>query len=103
MFQSQAESLTGQNTVNNDAVVFNGATIMNAAPVLQTAPTPGSLPPPTQINRNVLYGTDYMITPTLLNRANTISSGSINYPLIPGGVNGGSNKTFSINGINSVT
>ncbi|MRN52273.1 DUF5704 domain-containing protein, partial [Paenibacillus monticola] len=103
VFQSKAESTTGKNTVNNDFVVFNGATIMDKAPVSQSAPTPGNLPAPTQIDRNVLFGSNYMISSTLLNRANTSSSGLIYYDLIPGNVNGGSNNSFPINGINTIT
>ncbi|WP_144026240.1 DUF5704 domain-containing protein [Paenibacillus sp. FSL H8-0259] len=102
-FQSEAESSVGKNTVNNDSVVFNEMTIMDQTEVPESAPAPSALPAPTQIDRNVLYGTNYKIGSTLQNRANTLSSGSIYYDLIPGNVNGGSNKSFAINGINSVT
>lgn len=102
-FTSKAESSIGQNKVRNDHVVFNGSTIMDNGWTSQTAPKPGSIPLATTIGRDVLYGKNYMISKTLLNKANTPSTGSIYYDLIPGNIKGGSNKTFPVNGLNTVT
>lgn len=102
-FRSRAESSVGQNKVRNDYVVFNGSTIMNNGWVDQSAPAPGSIPSSPVIERDVLYGKNYMISKTLVNKANTPSSGTIYYSLIPGNINGGGDKQFPINGINTVT
>jgi hypothetical protein len=102
-FTSAAESAVGQNQVKNDRVLFNGSTVMSDSWAQGTAPTPGIIPPATTIQRDVLYGKNYLISSTLLNKANTTSTGTIDYELIPGNINGGSNKTYPVNAINTVT
>lgn len=102
-FTSAAESAVGQNQVKNDRVLFNGSTVMSDSWAQGTAPTPGIIPPAATIQRDVLYGRNYLISNTLLNRANTTSTGTIDYDLIPGNINGGSNQSFPIHAINTVT
>lgn len=102
-FTSAAESAVGQNQVKNDRVLFNGSTVMSDNWAQGTAPTPGIIPPAATIQRDVLYGRNYLISNTLLNRANTTSTGTIDYDLIPGNINGGSNQSFPVNAINTVT
>lgn len=103
LFQSAAEERVGQNKVKNDYLIFNGQTIMSDSQVERSAPTPGSIPSPTEIHQDVLYRNNLLISSSLLNRANTPSTGKIYYKLIPGNINGGSNKEFDIPGINTVT
>ncbi|WP_051217309.1 DUF5704 domain-containing protein [Paenibacillus assamensis] len=103
LFTSTAESHVGENKVKNDHVVFNGSTIMSNNWVDRAAPVPGIIPSPTTIHRNVLYGRNYMIRSTLLNKANTPSTGSIFYELIPNNIKGGADKTYSVHGLNPVT
>lgn len=102
-FTSAAESAVGQNQVKNDRVLFNGSTVMSDSWAQGTAPTPGIIPPAATIQRDVLYGRNYLISNTLLNKANTTSTGTIDYDLIPGNINGGSNQSFPIHAINTVT
>lgn len=102
-FSSAAESAVGQNQVRNDRVLFNGSTVMSDGWAQGTAPTPGIIPPAATIQRDVLYGRNYLISNTLLNRANTTSTGTIDYDLIPGNIKGGSNQSFPIHAINPVT
>lgn len=102
-YTSAAESAVGQNQVKNDRVLFNGSTVMSDSWAQGTAPTPGIIPPAATIQRDVLYGRNYLISNTLLNRANTTSTGTIDYDLIPGNINGGSNQSFPIHAINTVT
>lgn len=102
-FTSAAESAVGQNQVKNDKVLFNGSTVMSISWAQETAPTPGIIPPASTINRDVLYGKNYLISSTLLNKKNTPSTGTIDYDLIPGNINGGSPKSYPINAINTVT
>lgn len=102
-FTSVAESAVGQNQVKNDRVLFNGSTVMSDSWAQGTAPTPGIIPPAATIQRDVLYGRNYLISNTLLNKANTTSTGTIEYDLIPGNINGGSNQSFPVNAINTVT
>lgn len=101
-FSGQAQDAVGEVQVRNDKVVFNGSQIMNDSWSGQNAPTPGRIPDPTVIGENVLYSPNNMISSSLLNRANTSSSGTIFYNLIQG-IKGGSPKQFPINGINTVT
>lgn len=102
-FTSAAESAVGQNQVKNDRVQFNGSTVMSDSWAQGTAPTPGIIPPAATIQRDVLYGRNYLISNTLLNKANTTSIGTIDYDLIPGNINGGSNQSFPVKAINTVT
>ncbi len=101
--KGMAESNTPQSKVNNDLVKFNNTTIMNNLEATKDGPTPSNIPNPTTIGRDVLYKPGNMISSSLLNKANTTSSGEIYYDLLPGNVNGGSNKVLPINGINTVT
>ncbi|WP_244905544.1 DUF5704 domain-containing protein [Paenibacillus physcomitrellae] len=103
LFQSQAESSIQQIEVNNDQVVFNGATIMNNARTSQSAPTPGAIPQPGQISQNVLYRSGLTVSKSLTNRSGNPTTGTLRYSLLPGNINGGSDKTFPITGMNSVT
>lgn len=102
-FTPAAESAVGQNQVRNDKVLFNGSTVMSDSWAQATAPTPGIIPPASTINRDVLYGKNYLISSTLLNKKNTPSTGTIDYDLIPGNINGGSPKSYPVNAINTVT
>jgi len=101
--KGMAETNTPQSKVNNDLVKFNSATIMNDVEATKDGPTPSNIPNSTTIGRDVLYKPGNMISNSLLNKANTTSSGEIYYDLLPGNVNGGSNIIFPINGINTVT
>lgn len=101
--KGMAESNTPQNKVKNDLVKFNNTTIMNDVEATKDGPTPSNIPNPTTIGRDVLYKPGNMISNSLLNKANTTSSGEIYYDLLPGNVNGGANKILPINGINTVT
>mgnify|MGYP002269007164 CR=1 FL=1 len=101
--KGMAESNTPQSKVNNDLVKFNNTTIMNDVEATKDGPAPSNIPNPTTIGRDVLYKPGNMISNSLLNKANTTSSGEIYYDLLPGNVNGGTNKILPINGINTVT
>lgn len=103
LLKGMAESNTPQSKVNNDLVKFNNTTIMNDVEATKDGPTPSNIPNPTMIGRDVLYKPGNMISNSLLNKANTTSSGEIYYDLLPGNVNGGANKILPINGINTVT
>ncbi|WP_079697320.1 MULTISPECIES: DUF5704 domain-containing protein [unclassified Paenibacillus] len=101
--KGMAESNTPQSKVNNDLVKFNNTKIMDDAETTKDGPIPTNIPNPTTIGQDVLYKSNNMISNTLLNKENTTSSGEIHYDLIPGNVNGGSNKVLPINSINTVT
>ncbi|KOY14275.1 hypothetical protein AMS66_22965 [Paenibacillus xylanivorans] len=101
--KGMAESNTPQSKVNNDLVKFNNIKIMDDAETTKDGPTPTNIPNPTAIGQDVLYKPNNMISNTLMNKENTTSSGEIHYELLPGNVNGGSNKVLPINGINTVT
>ncbi|WP_157739607.1 DUF5704 domain-containing protein [Paenibacillus physcomitrellae] len=103
LFQSQAESSIQQIEVKNDQVVFNGATIMNNARPSPSAPTPGAIPQPGQISQNVLYRSGLTVSKSVTNRSGNPTTGTLRYSLLPGNINGGSDKTFPITGMNSVT
>ncbi|WP_373456878.1 DUF5704 domain-containing protein [Paenibacillus sp. MDMC362] len=101
--QSVAENAVEKVEVTNDSLIFNGSTIMNSNRVPEKGPTPSSIPAPTHISDNVLYKPNNMISSDKVNRANTTSAGTIQYDLLPGNINGGSNKEFPIHAINTVT
>lgn len=103
LLKGKAEANTPQSTVKNDLVKFNNVTIMNDAETTKDGPTPADIPPPSMIGRDVLYTPNHRISSSLLNKANTESSGQIYYDLLSGNVNGGMSKVFPINGINTVT
>lgn len=101
-FTSEAEGAVGENKVKNDLVTFNGSKIMDNKETEKSAPTPSTIPQPSEINQNVLYSSGNTISNSLVNKANTTSSGTIYYDLIVG-IKGGSPKDYPINGINTVT
>ncbi len=101
--QSVAENAVEKVEVTNDSLIFNGSTIMNSNRVPEKGPTPSSIPAPAHISDNVLYKPNNMISSDKVNRANTTSAGTIQYELLPGNINGGSNKEFPIHAINTVT
>lgn len=103
LLKGLAESNTPESTVKNDLVKFNNAVIMNDTETIKDGPAPTNIPSPTTIGRDVLYTANHRISSSLLNKANTESSGQIYYDLLPGNVNGGANKVLPINGINTVT
>lgn len=101
--QSIAEAGVDKVEVTNDSLIFNGTTVMDSRRTVESGPTPGSIPEPPQIPENVLYKPGNMISSDKANRANTTSAGKIAYGLLPGSINGGSDKEFPIYGINTVT
>lgn len=101
-FTSEAQDAVGQIQAKNDKVTFNGSPIMQDSWAVEHAPAPGRIPNPSIIGENVLYSPNNMISSSLLNKANTTSTGTIFYNLIKG-IKGGSPKQFPINGINTVT
>lgn len=101
-WQTNAEGAVTKNKVKNDSVLFNGSVIMDDTKVEETAPTPSTIPESPMTNQNVFYRSGMVISNSLLNKADTPSSGNINYNLIKG-IKGGSAKTYPINGINTVT
>lgn len=103
LLKGMAEANTPQSTVRNDLVKFNNAVIMNDTETTRDGPPPTNIPSPTTIGRDILYTPNHRISSSLLNKANTESSGQIYYDLLPGNVNGGANKVLPINGINTVT
>ncbi|MGP3784013.1 DUF5704 domain-containing protein [Paenibacillus sp. 1A_MP2] len=92
--KGMAESNTPQSKVSNDMVNFNGPTIMSSSETTKDGPIPSNIPNPTTINGDVLYKPNNMISNTLINKANTTSSGEIYYDLLPGNVNGESTRFF---------
>ncbi|MFC0213878.1 DUF5704 domain-containing protein [Paenibacillus chartarius] len=101
-WKSEAEKAIGKIKVKNDSLVFNGTTVMDNRTVEEQAPEPGTIPAPPTIGQDVLYGKGYMIDSGKVNKADQPGSGTISYSLV-NGINGGSNQTFPINGINIVT
>ncbi|WP_138493416.1 DUF5704 domain-containing protein [Paenibacillus pinistramenti] len=101
--KGMAESNTTEAKVKNDLVKFNSQTIMDNTLTTKDGPAPSNLPNPSTIGKDVLYKPDNVISSSLLNKANTASSGTIYYDLLPGNVNGGADKNFAISGINNVT
>ncbi|MCY9760619.1 DUF5704 domain-containing protein [Paenibacillus alvei] len=102
-FKSHAERAVQRVKVQNDSLQFNGQTIMDSRETEESAPTPGHIPAPTLIGNNVLYSPNNVISNTLGNKKDTPSSGTIDYTLLPNNINGGADKQFQINGINTVT
>ncbi|WP_106766836.1 DUF5704 domain-containing protein [Paenibacillus faecalis] len=101
--KSHAEKAVGKVQVTNDSLEFNNQTIMNGERVEETGATPGNIPAPTHIGPDVLYSSGHIISSDKINKANTASNGTINYGLMPGNMNGGSNQEFPIYEINTVT
>ncbi|MGF7046270.1 hypothetical protein J2T13_000746 [Paenibacillus sp. DS2015] len=98
-----AESQTQDAEVQNDKVYFNGQIIMKDDKVIKKAPTPGKIPESPMIGNRVLYMDNQLISKTLINKANTPSSGTIFYDLLDGHVGGSSGKNYAISHINTVT
>ncbi|AOZ94535.1 hypothetical protein PNBC_11930 [Paenibacillus crassostreae] len=103
LLKGMAEGQTDDPLVKNDKVDFNGQKIMDDTEVVKTGPTPSKIPNPTMINNRVLYKNALLISNSLLNKLNTISTGTIYYKLLPQNINGGSDKQFPVDPINTVT
>lgn len=101
--KSLAEKEVKKIKVSNDSLSFNGQTVMDGSRVEETGPSPGSIPNPSNISRDVLYSPNHIISSDKINRRNANSSGSILFGVMPGSINGGSDQTFPISGINPVT
>lgn len=101
--KSFAENAVEEVKVKNDTLIFNGSTIMNGAETSRSGARPGQIPSAPQINENVLYSPGHVIPTSKTNKANQPSTGTIYYGLMSGNINGGADKSFPINGINSVT
>lgn len=109
-----AEGQTGPPDVKNDSLDFswNGTTtkVMDGSTVSQDGPTPTKIPNAPKIGsykdrgETVLYKDKLLISSSSLeNKANTDSSGEIDYALVQPTVGGSSNKKYPINPINLVT
>lgn len=101
--KSSADKVVEKVEVENDYFEFNGQKILNNSRVKETGPTPGQIPAPQQIGDNVLYSPNHLVSSSKVNKRDTPSSGMINYGLMPGNINGGTDQQFAINGINTVT
>lgn len=102
-FQGMAEQAVKKVEVQNDSLVFKGQTIISGARTQENGPTPSRIPEPTMINDNVLYSPGHVISKTKTNKNSQPSTGEIFYNLMDGSINGGSNRSFPIPGINPVT
>jgi hypothetical protein len=102
-FKEDAEKVVDKVKVTNDTFTFEGFTIMDGAQTEESGPTPGRIQQAAQIGQDVLYSPYNMIPTTKTNKANQPSTGTIFYGLMSGNINGGENKEYPINGINSVT
>ncbi|MEB9896264.1 DUF5704 domain-containing protein [Bacillus cereus] len=98
-FKSAAEKVIGKVKVRNDSLRFKGNTVMNGDVTDERGPAPGTIPQPFQINENVLYIDRQLIESHKENEKDIASTGTIYYR----NVNGGANKQFLIDGINTVT
>ncbi|MEK4364038.1 DUF5704 domain-containing protein [Paenibacillus sp. FSL M8-0212] len=108
-----AEGQTGPPDVKNDALDFTweGSTtkVMDGSTVVENGPDPAQIPAPTKIGsykntgEQVLYADQLLIPQDRLNRANTESTGEIEYALHPTTLGGSQGMTFPINSINMVT
>ncbi|WP_232436742.1 DUF5704 domain-containing protein [Paenibacillus senegalimassiliensis] len=100
---SYAEGAVEEVKVTNDTLTFNGATIMQGAEATRSGPRPGTIPVASSIGENVLYSPGHEIPTSKTNKANQPSTGTIYYGLMSGNIQGGEGKSYSIQGINSVT
>ncbi|MGV7118523.1 DUF5704 domain-containing protein [Paenibacillus kyungheensis] len=108
-----AEGNTDDAEVRNDAIQFSfegkDTEVMNGEWILKTAPTPKEIPVPRQIrsfkdsSEKVLYVGSQLISPKLINKANTIATGTIYYKMLEQHVQGSGDQNFPITGINTVT
>ncbi|ODP27597.1 hypothetical protein PTI45_03052 [Paenibacillus nuruki] len=99
----KAENAVDNVEVENDNLKFNNEIIMDSTRTIKKGPTPKALPMPTMIGKDTLYSANHMIPKTKTNLKNAPSTGTIEYNLLPGNIDGGANQTFPINGINTVT
>lgn len=100
---SYAEDAVDEVKVKNDSLIFNGSAVMNGSQTERAGQRPGQIPTATQISNNVLYSPGHVIPTSKSNKADQPSTGTIYYGLMSGNINGGSDKSFPIYGINSVT
>lgn len=108
-----AEGQTKPPDVKNDALTFSfdgsTTTVMDGSTVSQNGPSPSKIPNPSKIGsyketgEQVLFQDRLLISSSLMNQANTASSGSIKYGLLPTNVGGSGDKTYPVSPINSVT
>lgn len=108
-----AEGNTDDAEVRNDDIQFSfegkDTEVMNGEWILKTAPTPKEIPVPRQIrsfkdsSEKVLYIGSQLISPKLINKANTIATGTIYYKMLEQHVQGSGDQNFPITGINTVT
>ncbi|OXM15553.1 DUF5704 domain-containing protein [Paenibacillus herberti] len=102
-FKPEAEKATKPPLVNNDQVVWNGQTVMDNSEQEETSPTPGLIPSPSMMGQDVLYQSGLIIEPTLANSFREPSSGTIRYRMVPGSLDGQSEMSFPIAGLNDIT
>lgn len=98
-----AEARTMPPDVNNDRLSFNGTTVMDDSRVTSSGPTPATIPAPTRIPDKILYEDQQLISSSLANKADTPSTGTLYYDLLPDNLNGSGDKEFPISNINNVT
>jgi hypothetical protein len=101
--QSKAEGAVEEVEVENDALTFENRIIMNPERVKVNGPKPGVIPTSGAIGPDVLYSPGNVIDKHKINKPNTPSSGNITYAILKGNINGGADKMFPIQGINTVT
>lgn len=101
--KSFAEAEVDPVKVKNDTLTFNGSTIMNGSETSQAGPTPSQIPTSPAIGENVLYSPGNVIPTSKTNKAHQPSTGTIYYGLMSGNINGGSDQSYPIYGINSIT
>ncbi|MCP3744125.1 DUF5704 domain-containing protein [Paenibacillus sp. A3M_27_13] len=101
--KSKAEGAVKEIEVENDTLTFENKIIMNPVRVKVNGPRPGVIPSSGAIGPDVLYSPDHVIDKYKINKSNTPSSGDITYAILKGNINGGADKTFPIQGINTVT
>ncbi|WP_328801885.1 DUF5704 domain-containing protein [Paenibacillus sp. LX16] len=103
VLKSKAEGAVKEIEVENDTLTFENKIIMNPERVKVNGPRPGVIPSSGAIGPDVLYSPDHVIDKHKVNKSNTPSSGDITYAILKGNINGGEDKTFPIQGINTVT
>lgn len=101
--KSFAEAEVDPVKVKNDTLTFNGSTIMSGSEVSRAGPTPSQIPSSPTIGENVLYSPGNLIPTSKTNKANQPSTGTIDYGLMSGNITGGSDQSYPIYGINSIT
>lgn len=108
-----AEGQTKPPDVKNDALTFSfdgsTTTVMDGSIVSQNGPAPSKIPNPSKIGsyketgEQILFQDQLLISSSLMNQANTASSGSIKYGLLPTNVGGSGDKTYPVSPINTIT